>query len=191
MAVGPHQLAHALAPAVAGLPDAADALEATSAMHFAPTATVYLGFRERLRLRSRITRLDDAPGQWLFDRRDILERAPDAAAARALQGLVAVGISAGGAHDDLDAKALSGRVHAQLRRLRPTFPVPVWSQVIVERRSTFSCVPGLRRPRSSSLGPRLHLAGDYLDPSLPATLEAAVASGEAAGLAVAREQGRG
>lgn len=191
VAVGPHQLAHALAPAVAGLPDAADALEATSAMRFEPTATVYLGCRERVRLRSRITRLDDAPGQWLFDRRDILERAPDAAAARALQGLVAVVISAGGAHDDLDAKALSGRVHAQLRRLRPTFPVPVWSQVIVERRSTFSCVPGLRRPRSSSLGPRLHLAGDYLDPSLPATLEAAVASGEAAGLAVARELGRG
>jgi hypothetical protein len=96
-------------------------------------------------------------------------------------------ISAGGAHDDLDAKALAGRVHAQLKRLRPSFPMPVWSQVIVERRSTFACVPGLRRPRSAVLGPRLHLAGDYLDPGLPATLEAAVASGEAAGLAVARE----
>lgn len=191
VAVGPHQLAHALAPGVARLAGAADALDAVSVLRFEPTATIYMGFRERLRLRSRVTRLDDMPGHWLFDRRDVIERAPDAAAARALRGLIAVVISAGGAHDDLDAKALSGRVHAQLKRLRPSFPVPVWSQVIVERRSTFSCTPGLRRPSSAALGPRLYLAGDYLDVSLPATLEAAVASGEAAGLAVARELGRG
>lgn len=187
VAVGPHQLAHVLAPAVAALPGAADAIASTEAMRFEPTATIYLGVRERLRMRSRIARLDDGPGQWIFDRRDVLERAPDAAAARALRGLVAVVISAGGAHDDLDAKALAGRVHAQLKRLRPSFPMPVWTQVIVERRSTFACLPDLRRPRSASLGPRLHLAGDYLDPAMPATLEAAVASGVAAGLAVARE----
>lgn len=191
VAVGPHQLAHALAPAVASHPGAADALAATAAMRFEPTATIYLGVRERLRLRSRIARLDDAPGQWLFDRHDVIERAPDAAAARALKGLVAVVISAGGAHDDLDAKALAGRVHAQLKRLRPSFPMPVWSQVIVERRATFACVPHLRRPASASLAPRLHLAGDYLDPLLPATIEAAVASGEAAGRAVAEELRRG
>ena len=91
-------------------------------------------------------------------------------------------------HDDLDAKALAGRVHAQLRRLRPSVPQPVWTQVIVERRSTFACTPGLRRP-PSMLAPRLHLAGDYLDPSLPATLETAVASGEAAARALAKELG--
>jgi monoamine oxidase len=79
-------------------------------------------------------------------------------------------------------------VHAQLKRLRPSVPMPVWSQVIVERRSTFACVPGLRRP-SSAIAPRLYLAGDYFDPSLPATLESAVASGEAAARAVARELG--
>jgi len=187
VAVGPHQLAHALAPGVGALPGAADAIAATAAMRYEPTATIYLGVRERLRLRSRIARLDDAPGQWVFDRRDVLERAPDAAAARALQGLVAVVISAGAAYDDLDAQALAGRVHAQLKRLRPSFPAPVWTQVIVERRSTFACAPGLRRPASAVLGPRLHLAGDYLDPSLPATLEAAVASGVAAGSAAAAE----
>jgi len=186
VAVGPHQLAHVFAQGVASQPDVADALEATGAMRYEPTATVYLGLRERVRLPSRIARLDDAPGQWIFDRHDVLERAPEAAAARALKGLVAVVISAAGAHDDLDVKALFGRVQAQLKRLKPAFPVAVWSQVIVERRSTFACEPGLRRPRTAAIGPRLHLAGDYLDRDLPATIESAVASGEAAGLAVAR-----
>lgn len=186
VAVGPHQLAHVFAPSVAAQPDVADALEATGAMRFEPTATVYLGFRERVRLPSRIARLDDLPGQWIFDRHDVLARAPDAAAARALKGLVAVVVSAAGAFDDLDAKALAGRVQAQLKRLKPAFPIAVWSQVIVERRSTFACEPGVRRPRTAALGPRLHLAGDFLDPDLPATIEAAVASGEAAGRAVAR-----
>lgn len=185
VAVGPHQLAHVFAPGVAAQPDVADALEATAAMRYESAATVYLGLRERVRLPSRISRLDDAPGQWIVDRHDALDRAPDAAAARALRGLVAVVISAAGAHDDLDVKALAGRVQAQLKRLKPAFPVAVWSQVIVERRATFACAPGLRRPRTSAVGPRLRLAGDYLDPNLPATIEAAVASGEAAGRAVA------
>ena len=190
VAVGPHQLAHVFAPPLAALPDVADALEATAAMRYEPTATVYLGLRERVRLPSRIARLDDAPGHWIFDRHDVLERAPEAAAARALKGLVAVVISAAGDHgDDLDAKALAGRVQAQLRRLKPAFPVAVWSQVIVERRATFACTPGLRRPRTAAVGPGLRLAGDYLDPDLPATIEAAVASGESAAREVARELG--
>ena len=184
VAVGPHQLAQAFAPEVAARPAVAGALAVTGAMRFEPTATIYLGFRERVRVPARIARLDDAPGQWLFDRHDVLERARDAAASHAMRGLLAVIISASGAHDDLDAKALAGRVHAQLRRLKPGVPMPVWTQVIIERRSTFACVPGLARP-AWSLAPRLALAGDYLDPSLPATIEAAVASGEQAARAVA------
>jgi predicted NAD/FAD-dependent oxidoreductase len=188
VAVGPHQHAQALGPGAAALPLAADAIAATGTMRFEPTATIYLGFRERVRLDERIQRLDDAPGQWVFDRNDVLARARDAATTHMLGGLLAVVISASGVHDDLDAKALAGRVHAQLRRLRPSVPMPVWTQVIVERRSTFSCTPRLRRP-ASAIAPRLHLAGDYLDPSLPATLESAVASGEAAARALARELG--
>ncbi|CAG0986785.1 Hydroxysqualene dehydroxylase [Burkholderiales bacterium] len=186
VAVGPHQLAHVFAPGVTAHPDVADALEAAAAMRFEPTATIYLGFRERYRIPGRIARLDDAPGQWIFDRHDVLDRAPEAATARALEGLVAVVISAGAASDDLDARALAARVQSQLKRLDASFPVAVWSQVIVERRATFACEPGLRRPRTAAIGPRIHLAGDYLDPNLPATIEAAVASGEAAGRAIAR-----
>jgi hypothetical protein len=143
------------------------------------------GFRERVRLGARIERLDDSPGQWLFDRSDVLVRARDAATTHALGGLLAVVISASGVHDDLDGKALAGRVHAQLRRLRPSVPMP--GVVAGDRRASLDVRvrPGLRRP-SSALAPRLHLAGDYFDPSLPATLEASVASGEAAARAVAR-----
>ena len=184
VAVGPHQLAQAFVPEVAARPAVAGALAVAGAMRFEPTATIYLGFRERVRVPARIARLDDQPGQWLFDRHDVLERARDVATSHALGGLLAVIISASGVHDDLDAKALAGRVHAQLRRLRPSVPMPVWTQVIVERRSTFACVPGLARP-SASLAPRLVLAGDYLDPLLPATIESAVQSGDAAARAIA------
>ena len=184
VAVGPHQLAHAFTPEVAARPAVAAALAIAGAMRFEPTATIYLGFRERVRVPARIARLDDAPGQWLFDRNDVLERARDAASSHALRGVLAVIISASGVHDDLDAKALAGRVHAQLRRLKPAVPMPVWTQVIVERRATFACTPGLARP-SWSLAPRRALAGDSLDPALPATLEAAVASGERAARAIA------
>ena len=61
---------------------------------------------------------------------------------------------------------------------------------LVRHRGAFHRVGDpLRRPRTAAVGPGLRLAGDYLDPDLPATIEAAVASGEAAAREVARELG--
>lgn len=184
VAVGPHQLAGALAPSIAQLPEVARATAQVAALAYEPTTTVWLGFRERLRLPVHLARLDDRPGHWVVDRHDVLERAQEAAQAQSLRGLLAVVISAGGPHDDLDAKALVGETHTQLRRLREEFPAPVWSQVIAERRATWSCVPGVSKPIAGRLADRLYLAGDYTDPALPATLEAAVASGERAAKAL-------
>ena len=52
-------------------------------------------------------------------------------------------------------------------------------QTVVEKRATFACTPGLRRP-GSVLAPGLVACGDYIDGPYPATLEGAVRSGQAA-----------
>ena len=54
-------------------------------------------------------------------------------------------------------------------------------QTVVEKRATFACVPGLRRP-PAGIAPGLWACGDYIEGPYPATLEGAVRSG----LAVAR-----
>jgi hypothetical protein len=125
-------------------------------------------------------RLDDAPGQWVFDRRDVLARGE--ANAPALAGLLAVVISAGGAHETLDQRSLVAAVDAQLRRLRPTLPQLVWTQVITEKRATYACTPTVDRPPAGRLTDGIYLAGDYTDRAFPATLEAAVRSGRAAAM---------
>jgi hydroxysqualene dehydroxylase len=48
-------------------------------------------------------------------------------------------------------------------------------QTIVEKRATFACTPGLRRP-ALAIAPGLSACGDYCDGPYPATLEGAVRS---------------
>ena len=51
--------------------------------------------------------------------------------------------------------------------------------MIAEKRATFTCSVGLRRPANQTPIPRLYLAGDYTASDYPATLESAVRSGVA------------
>ena len=46
-------------------------------------------------------------------------------------------------------------------------------QTVVEKRATFACVPGLRRP-AAAIAPGLWACGDYVEGPYPATLEGAV-----------------
>jgi hypothetical protein len=125
-------------------------------------------------------RLDDAPGQWAFDRSGALgSEAPGGATS-----LIAVVISAGGPHDALDHASLARNVESQLRRLAPGLPPIVFSQVIAERRATYACTPGLANPAGGRLAPGVYLAGDYTDAEFPATLEAATRSGVASARAL-------
>jgi hypothetical protein len=48
-------------------------------------------------------------------------------------------------------------------------------KTVAERRATFACTPGLRRP-PTEIAPGLAAAGDYVDGPYPATLEGAVRS---------------
>ncbi len=98
--------------------------------------------------------------------------------------LASIVISASGPHDDVDHATLVAQVDAQLRRLEPRVKGLRWSRVIAERRATYACTPGLVRPRAGRVGQGIYLAGDYTDTEFPATLEAAVRSGNTAARAL-------
>jgi len=53
-------------------------------------------------------------------------------------------------------------------------------RLIVEKRATFSAVPGLERPTNRTPWPRLTLAGDWTATGYPAVLEGAIRSGQQA-----------
>jgi hypothetical protein len=187
IAVGPHQLARTVAPELArDRADLARALAQVERLTYEPISTVYLGYAQQVFVPSGLVRLDDRPGQWLFDRRDILSRRQPGAPA--LETLFAVVISAGGPHDSLAHADLVAAVDAQLRRSMPTLPSLVWSKVIAERRATFACTPDAERPRAGRLCDGVYLAGDYTDPQAPATLESAVKSGRLAAEALLADQ---
>jgi len=186
VAVGPHQLAALVGPGrcAAGRDDGdapwRAALAQVSAFTYESITTAWLAYPAPVRLPAPIARLDDAPGQWVFERSSGL----DAARSGGAQSLLAVVISAGGPHDALDHAALAAQLDAQLRRLAPALPALLWARVIAERRATYACTPALARPSAGRIAPRLYLAGDYTVPDLPPTLEAATRSGVAAARAV-------
>ena len=190
VAVGPHQLASVLGSELETHdPAVGEALAAVSRFEYEPITTVYLGYAQPLALPRGLLRLDDAPGQWIFDRADVLARAATSSTRPSMQSLVSVVISTRGPHSDLDHGALVATTDAQLRRLLPAAPPLAWSQVIEEKRATYRCVPGLSRPACGRLSERLYLAGDYTYEAFPATLEAAVRSGRTAAAAVSATYG--
>jgi len=88
------------------------------------------------------------------------------------------------------AEALVDRDREELARLfwrdicqalRLSADMPRW-QVVKEKRATFAATPeqDLKRPPTRTRWRNLALAGDWIDNALPATLEGAVRSGEAA-----------
>lgn len=95
------------------------------------------------------------------------------------------------------ADAIADRDREELARLfwrdvsaalRISAELPRW-QIVKEKRATFAATPeqDLKRPPAKTDCRNLFLAGDWTDTALPATLEGAVRSGEAAaGLALKR-----
>jgi squalene-associated FAD-dependent desaturase len=192
VAVGPHQLASAFAPEIlARQPALEHALSALASLTYEPITTIWLGYGGAVRVDAPILRLDDAPGQWVVDRPDILAGAQIDPQRPTIAQLLAVIISAGGPHLVLPHAELAEAVAAQLRRLRPDMPPVVWTQVVVERRATYACTPKRVRPAGPRASPGVYLAGDYVDPDFPATIEAAVRSGLAAADAIDADLGAG
>ena len=126
-------------------------------------------------------RLDDAPGQWVFDRSAAL----GSGAAGGARSLLAVVISAGGPHDALDHADARGEGRGAAAPARPgpsgdhlgRTSSPNAARPTPARR-------GWRARRADASRRGVYLAGDYTDPVFPATLEAATRSGVAAARAL-------
>ena len=106
------------------------------------------------------------PAQFVFDRGQLTGQA----------GLLAFVVSASvGTAQAIEAQVLDqGRTQLGLNQLRAV-------KTIVEKRATFACTPDLQRPSvqiaPASL-PHLFACGDYTAGPYPATLEAAIRSGQ-------------
>lgn len=136
------------------------------ALQHTAITTVY-AWAPQARLPQPMLALRGGPAQFVFDR-GMLQPGEEGA-----QGVLALVISdSRGERDDLASAALD-QAHAQLGlRLQPL-------QTVTEKRATFACTPGLQRPpQAVALG--LWAAGDHVEGPYPATLEAAVRSGQAA-----------
>jgi hypothetical protein len=122
----------------------------------------------------------DAPAQFVFD----LGRLRDASVEPAADGVLAFVISGAARCIERGLETTARQVQAQARaQLGPLLRgEPALLRVLSEKRATFLCTPGLRRP-PAAVAPGLVAAGDYVEGPYPATLEAAVRSGVAAAAA--------
>ena len=144
---------------------------------YQPIYTVYLQYPPDTKLPRVMTGLCNTLSQWVFDRGQLCGQA----------GLVAVIISAEGAHQNLTQQALAEHVAAEMKQSFTDLPEPIWHKVIAEKRATFACTPNLRRPQMQTQWPNLYLAGDYVAGDYPATIEGAIRSGIACAKQIAEQ----
>lgn len=121
-------------------------------------------------------------GQWLFDRGIVSPLAQGATPEDARPGparLAGIVISVASRLDALAPETVAAGVSAQLVEAFGGSP-PAAVKLVTERRATFRCAPDRPRLEPDHLRAQadgLWLAGDWLWPDYPATLEAAVRSG--------------
>lgn len=152
VAVGPHHL-KTLLPGV------------DDPFTYQPIYTCYLQYPPHVKLGFPMIGLADGLVQWVFDRGALLGE----------NGRLACVISAQGDHQQMSQDELAETCHRELSKSGLVSESPAWTRVIAEKRATITCEAGVRKPAMETGG--VYLAGDYMDPDYPPTLEAAVRSG--------------
>ncbi len=104
----------------------------------------------------------------------------------AREEVISVTISAANRYADVDNETIAGKVWGELKRAFGLGADMPDCRVIWERRATFMATPEqlARRPKTATPNPNLVLAGDWTDTGLPATIEGAIRSGNAAAAAL-------
>ena len=119
-------------------------------------------------------------GQWIFDRGTLEPQAPSSSSGTGRRARVAaVVISLASRIDGLEVAEIESAIAEQLTR-DPGVSRPQAVRLVIERRATFRCEPGLPQLLTSHYHdrcPGLWLAGDWLSPGYPATIETALRSG--------------
>ena len=166
------------------LPEAAPPEIATAldALAYHAITTVYLRYPVSPELPALITGLAEGTAQWFIDR-DALGFG---------RGEVSAVISLSDQYGKLSREEWIRRVQQDLRRICPHLPRPTAAQVITEKRATTaSRIDNPAIPTAWLRHQRIYLAGDYLHPRYPATLEAAVQSGRQAAALLLKDAGWG
>jgi squalene-associated FAD-dependent desaturase len=121
-----------------------------------------------------ITGVVNATTEWLF----------------AFDNRLSVTVSAADRFNEADREPLARQIWAEVAKISGLeMELPRW-QIVKERRATFAATPGQNalRPKAQTRWKNLLLAGDWTDTGLPATIEGAIRSGEAAGKLAASAQ---
>ena len=183
IALPAHASARLIAPLSGVHPGLAEVATALARFEYDSIATVYLAWPAgSISQLPRCLMLDespDTPGQWLFDR-----------GVHGQERIAAVVVSLGGDFGEFESDKLAAQVAQQLVA-QLNLPVPLDAKAVIDRRATFRCTPDRPKIRADALAShhspdsnpmleRLTLAGDYVYPDYPATLESAVRSGVAA-----------
>jgi squalene-associated FAD-dependent desaturase len=167
MATGPQHLPRLLSE----VPAALEVVERTRTLTYEPITTLHFDFSYRdLGQNHQVPMhmLDGSPGQWVFWH---------SLANGHWRASVVISVD----HRAGSESCLISETLSQLRRSY-RLPTPLWQFVVTEKRATYSCTPSQCQiltdiPRQIG---RLVFAGDWCVSELPATLEAAVISGERA-----------
>jgi uncharacterized protein with NAD-binding domain and iron-sulfur cluster len=147
------------------------------AMEYSPIVSVYLWFDSRV-MSVPMLGLIERNIQWLFDRTSFIDGAESS-------GFCICGVAS--AAYDLAEKTKEEIVAIALKEICEAYPeakgiIPVHSLVLKEKRATISLTPEAERhrPITRTTVKNLFIAGDWTQTGLPATIEGALKSGQAA-----------
>ncbi len=144
-----------------------------AALRYEPIVTVYLRAEGRLPFPMvALQESAEAPAQYLFDHGQLGLQAGRFAA-------VVSGAAPWLERGQGGTAACAEAALAQVMSQAPQLSGLRLERAVAEKRATFACTPGLRRP-AARIAPGLWAAGDYIEGPYPATLEGAVRSGRQA-----------